>query len=75
MNILVTTGFSLGRIKGMTGGIARVELVSTSKPFRLLPFPYQRETSTEGLLGRHALSILGRTLDQFQLSANNRAAR
>ena len=35
-----------------------VEQLATSK----LPFPYQRKVCTEGLLGRHALCMLGRTL-------------
>ena len=30
--------------------------------FWVIPFPRQRELCTEGLLGRHALGILGRTL-------------
>ena len=32
------------------------------KAFGLFPFPHQRKICTEGLQGRHALSMLGRTL-------------
>ena len=32
------------------------------KAFDLFPFPHQRKICTEGLQGRHALSMLGRTL-------------
>ena len=32
------------------------------KAITLLPFPHQRKVCTEGLLGRHALCMLGRTL-------------
>ena len=32
------------------------------KAITLFPFPHQRKVCTEGLLGRHALCMLGRTL-------------
>ena len=35
------------------------------KAFEFLPFPHQRKIYTEGLLGRYALCMLGRTLDLY----------
>ena len=38
------------------------EHVATSKPFVISPFPHQRKICTEGLQGRRALCVLGRTM-------------
>ena len=35
------------------------------KASSLFPFPHQRKICTEGLLGRYALSMLGRTLKYY----------
>ena len=39
------------------------------KAYGLALFPHQRELQTEGLLGRHALGMLGRTLCPLQSMA------
>ena len=46
----------------MVGGHGVGGACSHIKEFGLIPFPRQREFGTEGLLGRHALGMLGRTL-------------
>ena len=49
--------------QGMTGGQNLGGATGHIKAIILLPFPHQRKVCTEGLLGRHALRMLGRTLD------------
>ena len=51
--------FSPRLIQGMVGGHG---LWSKTKAFGLFPFPHQTKICSEGLQGRHALSMLGRTL-------------
>ena len=38
--------------------------------FGLFPFPHQRKICTEGLQGRHALSMLGRTLQHNDVAVS-----
>ena len=47
----------------MTGGRGWGMAYGHIKAFDLFPFPHQRKICTEGLQGRHVLSMLGRTLD------------
>ena len=54
--------FSPSKIQGMIGGHGVGGACSHIKVFWLSPFPHQREFCTEGLLGQHALGMLGRTL-------------
>ena len=44
-----------------------MEPVATAKLWGYPHFPHQREFCTEGLLGRHALGMLGRTLHAIVL--------
>ena len=55
-------GSSQTELKAWQEGVDWVELATRWKPFRLLPYPHQRNLPTEGMLDRHALSMLGRTL-------------
>ena len=46
----------------MTGGRGLGVACGHIKAFGLFPFPHQRSICAEGLQGRHALNMLGRTL-------------
>ena len=54
--------FSPRIIQGMTGGRGLGVACGHIKAFGLFPSPHQRKICSEGLQGRHALSMLGRTL-------------
>ena len=54
--------FSPRIIQGMMGGRGLGMACGHIKAFVLFPFSHQRKISAEGLQGRHALSMLGRTL-------------
>ena len=54
--------FSPSKIQGMTGGHSLGGACDHNKAHGLSLFPHQREFCTEGLLGRYALGMLGRTL-------------
>ena len=43
-----------------------------SKTYEISLFPHQRKLSSEGLLGRHALGLLGRTLEQHKARGEER---
>ena len=58
-----TAVFSPRIIQGMSGGRGLGVACGHIKAFGLFPFPHQRRICSEGLQGRHALSMLGRTLD------------
>ena len=53
---------SPSELQGMMGGWNLGGATGHIKAITLLPFPYQRKVHTEGLLGQHALCMLGRTL-------------
>ena len=54
--------FSPGMFQGMSAVYGWGMACGHIKDLGLLPFPHQRKICTQGLLGRHALSMLGRTL-------------
>ena len=59
--------FSPNKIQGMIRGRGVGEVCDHNKGLGLSHSPHQREICTEGLLGRHALGMLGRTLDRPNL--------
>ena len=61
--LLMMAVFSPRIIRGMTGGHSWGMAYGHNKAFDLFPFPHQRKICSEGLQGRHTLSMLGRTLD------------
>ena len=56
------TVFSPRLIQSMVGGRGLGVACGHIKAFGLFPFPHQTNVCSEGLQGRHALSMLGRTL-------------
>ena len=56
------TVFSPSKIQGMTRGHSLGGACGHIKAHRLSLLPHQRKLCAEGLLGRHALGMLGRTL-------------
>ena len=54
--------FSPRLSQGMTGGRVLGTVCGYIKAIDLILFPHQRSICAEGLQGRHALSMLGRTL-------------
>ena len=65
------TVFSPSKIQGMRGGHDLGGACSHIKALGFSPFPHQKKVCTEGLLGRHALSMLGRTLVLYLVSVKN----
>ena len=68
------TVFSPRIIQGMMGARGLGMACSHIRAFGLFPFPHQRKICTEGLQGRHALSMLGRTL-MYTCERNGRRRR
>ena len=67
--------FSPRIIQGMSGGRGLGVACGHIKAFGLFPFPHQRRICSEGLQGRHALSMLGRTLqNELQCTKNLQTA-
>ena len=58
----LNTVFSPRMIQGMVGGRGMGVACGHIKAFGLFLFPHQTKICSEGLQGRHALSMLGRTL-------------
>ena len=54
--------FSPRMIQDMVGGRGLGVVCGHIKAFGLFPFPHQTKMCSEGLQGRYALSMLGRTL-------------
>ena len=59
---LLCSVFSPSKFQGMRGGHDLGGVHSHIKAFGFSPFPHQKKVCTEGLLGWHASSVLGRTL-------------
>ena len=59
--------FSPRIIQGMMGGHGLGVVYGHIEAFGLFPLPHQRKLCAEGLQGRHALSMLGRTLQCLEI--------
>ena len=61
-------------IQGKMGGHGLDVVCGHIEAFGLFPFPHQRKTCAEGLQGRHALSMLGRTLQHNHVAVSTSVA-